>query len=91
MGIQIFPSHNFIKKTLVDLLELDMTDFNIILGMDWINFCYDSIKFRNRVFQFYFLNEPILEWNDNTSTDMPLCLIYLGQKNNLKKCIYHLI
>ncbi|KAF3623728.1 hypothetical protein FXO38_30603 [Capsicum annuum] len=31
------------KKTLVDLFELDMLDFNVILGMDWLHSCYASL------------------------------------------------
>ena len=29
--------HN--RVTLVDYIELDMLDFDIILGMDWLNLC----------------------------------------------------
>ncbi|WMV19054.1 hypothetical protein MTR67_012439 [Solanum verrucosum] len=50
------------RVTLVDLVELDMLDFDVILGMDWLHSCYASIDSRTRVVKFQFPNEPILEW-----------------------------
>ena len=41
----IFPN----KVTYVELVELDMLDFDIILGMDWLNTCFTSIDCRTRV------------------------------------------
>ena len=43
-----------------DLLELPMSDFNIILGMDWLHKCYDFINCCSRVVTFRFLNEVML-------------------------------
>lgn len=37
---------------LVDFVELDMLDFDIILGMDWLHVCYASINFRTCVVKF---------------------------------------
>ncbi len=50
------------RVTLVDLVELDMLDFDVILGMDWLHSCYASIDCRTCVVKFQFPNEPILEW-----------------------------
>ena len=49
------------RATLVDLVELDMLDFDVILGMDWLHDCFASIDCRTRVFQFQFPNKPVLE------------------------------
>jgi len=49
------------KVTLIDLVELDMLDFDVILGMDWLHACYASIDCRTRVVKFQFPKEPILE------------------------------
>ena len=38
----IFPS----RVTLVDLVELDILYFNVILGMDWLHDCFASIDYR---------------------------------------------
>ena len=35
--------------TLVDLIEIDMLDFDVILGMDWLHACFASIDCRTRV------------------------------------------
>ena len=34
------------KSTMVDLIELDMVDFNVILGIDWLHPCYASVDCR---------------------------------------------
>ncbi|WMV49517.1 hypothetical protein MTR67_042902 [Solanum verrucosum] len=49
------------KVTSTDLVELEMVDFNVILGMDWLHSCYASVDCRTRIVQFQFPNEPILE------------------------------
>uniref|UniRef100_M1DAF1 Gag-pol polyprotein n=1 Tax=Solanum tuberosum TaxID=4113 RepID=M1DAF1_SOLTU len=56
------PTSLFYRFTLIDLVELDMLDFDVILGMDWWYLCYTSIDCRTRVVKFQFPNEPILEW-----------------------------
>jgi len=40
------------KITLVDWIELDMVDFDVIFGMDWLNACYASIDCRTRIVKF---------------------------------------
>jgi len=55
------------RVTLVDLVELDMLDFDAILGMNWLHACYASIDCRTRVVKFHFPNEPILEWKGGNS------------------------
>ncbi|KAH0646574.1 hypothetical protein KY284_034458 [Solanum tuberosum] len=37
------------KSTMADLVELDMVDFDVILGMDWVHAYYASIDCRTRV------------------------------------------
>lgn len=46
----------------MDLVVLDMLDFDVILVMDWLHVCYASIDGRFRVVRFQFSNEPILKW-----------------------------
>ncbi|PHT93722.1 Callose synthase 1 [Capsicum annuum] len=40
------------RETLVDLIQLDMVDFDIILGMDWLHMCYASLDCRTLVNEF---------------------------------------
>ncbi len=46
---------------MADLVEIDMVDFDVILGMDWLHACYASIDCRTRVVKFQFPNEPVIE------------------------------
>ncbi|KAH0754464.1 hypothetical protein KY290_024734 [Solanum tuberosum] len=45
-----------------DLVELNMVDFDVVLGMDWLHAYYASIDCRTRRVKFQFPSEPILEW-----------------------------
>lgn len=49
------------RITHVDLIELDMVDFNVFLGTDWLHSCYAYLDYRTRVVKFQFSNESILE------------------------------
>ncbi|WMV24604.1 hypothetical protein MTR67_017989 [Solanum verrucosum] len=49
------------RVTLIDLVELDMIDFDVILGMDWLHSSYAFIDCRTRVVKFQFPNELVLE------------------------------
>lgn len=51
----------FQKATLVDIAQVDLVDFDVILGMNWLDIFYASINCRMRVVQFQFPNKPILE------------------------------
>ena len=55
------------RVSYVDLVELDMLDFDIILGMDWLHACFASIDCRIRVVRFKFSDEPIVEWKGRNS------------------------
>ena len=48
------------KVTLVYFVELDMLDFDVILGMDWLHACYASIDCRTRIVKFQFTNKSTL-------------------------------
>ena len=47
------------KVTLADLIELEIFNFDIILGMDWLYACFASIDFRTRIVKFQFPNKLI--------------------------------
>ena len=62
---RVYRSFNIalsIEVASVDLVELDMLDFDVILGMDLLHACFDSINCRTRVVKFQFPNDTILEW-----------------------------
>ena len=45
----------------MDLIELNMIDFDVILGMDWLYAYFASTNCCKRVVEFNFPNESILE------------------------------
>ena len=56
------PIMLFNRVSYVNQVELNMLDFDIILGMDWLRACFASIDCRTRVVRFKFQNIPIVEW-----------------------------
>ena len=53
------------KNTMDDLVELEMVDFDVILGMEWLYACYASIECRTRVVKLQIPNEPVIEWTSS--------------------------
>ena len=49
------------KKTMADLVELGMVDFDVILDMGWVYVSYTSIDCRIRVVKFQIPNELVIE------------------------------
>ena len=54
------------RVSYVELVELDMLNFDVILSMDWLHACFASIDCRTRVVRFNFKNEPIVVWKGET-------------------------
>ncbi|XP_070055516.1 uncharacterized protein [Nicotiana tomentosiformis] len=50
------------QVTMVDLIELGMIDFDVIMGMDWLYSCFAKLGCRTRTIRFEFLNESMIEW-----------------------------
>ncbi|KAH0776371.1 hypothetical protein KY290_007782 [Solanum tuberosum] len=80
------------KSTMADLIELDMVDFDVILGMDWLHSCYASVDCRTQVVKFQFPNESVLEWSNSSAVPKGRFISYLKARMLvLKGCIYHLV
>ncbi|XP_070042900.1 uncharacterized protein [Nicotiana tomentosiformis] len=80
------------RPTSVDLVELVMLDFDVIMGMDWLAACYANIDCRAKLVRFHFLGEPVLEWKGNAATPKGKFISYLrAWKFIAKGCIYHLV
>ncbi|XP_070039082.1 uncharacterized protein [Nicotiana tomentosiformis] len=52
-------------STVADLIELDMVEFDVIMGMDWLASCYANVDYRSKMVRLQFPREPILEWKDD--------------------------
>ncbi|XP_070039402.1 uncharacterized protein [Nicotiana tomentosiformis] len=50
------------RSTVEDLIELDMVEFDIIMGMDWLASCHANVDCRSKIVRFQFPGEPVLEW-----------------------------
>lgn len=87
-----YPITIFHRVMYADLIELDMVDFDIILGMDWLHSCYASIDCRARVVKFHFPAEPILKWSGSFVIPKGHFISYLkARKLIFKGCIHHLV
>ena len=58
------------KVISTDLVELEMVDFDVILGMDWLHSCIALVDCRTRIVRFQFLDEQILEFKVSSLAPM---------------------
>ena len=73
-------------------MELDIVDFYVILGMDWLDACYVLIDCRTRVIKFDIPNEPVIEWTSSSAMPKGHFISYLMERKLVSKaCIYHLV
>ncbi|KAH0765074.1 hypothetical protein KY285_000945 [Solanum tuberosum] len=80
------------RDTLADLIELEMVDFDVIMGMDWLASCYAMIDCRTKMLHFHFPKEVILEWKGNIGTPKGKFVSYLKAKKRMSKgYICHLV
>nr|AAV31171.1 Putative polyprotein, identical [Solanum tuberosum] len=80
------------KSTMADLVDLDMVDFDVISGMDWLHACYTSLDCRTRVVKFQFPNEPVIEWSSSSVVPKGCFISYLKARKLVSKgCVYHLV
>ena len=55
------------RVSYAEFVELDMLDFDIILGMDWLHACFSHIDCRTRVVKIMFPNDPVFKWKGGNS------------------------
>ncbi|KAH0672805.1 hypothetical protein KY290_025037 [Solanum tuberosum] len=75
-----------------DLVELNMVDFDVILGMDWLHAYYASIDCRTRKVKFRFPNEPVLEWESRDVVVKGKFISCIKAHRLISKgCLYHIV
>ena len=80
------------KTMCANLIELPMHDFDIILGMDWLQSCYACLDYRTRVVRFHFPNEQELVYEGyNSSHPNPLISNLKANKMMSKGLLCHLV
>ena len=84
----MFPN----RVTYVELVELDMIDFDVILRMDWWHACFASMDCRMRVVKFKIPNEPVLEWKRGYFIPRSHIISCLKACKIISKgCLYHIV
>ncbi|KAH0669578.1 hypothetical protein KY285_023739 [Solanum tuberosum] len=80
------------KSLPCDLVELNMVDFDVILGMDWLHAYYASIDCRTRKVKFRFPNEPVLEWESRDVVVKGKFISCIKAHRLISKwCLYHIV
>ncbi|XP_070039519.1 uncharacterized protein [Nicotiana tomentosiformis] len=78
--------------TLADLNELEMVEFDVIIGMDWRSSCYAIVDCLKKDVHFNFPGEPVVEWKADVAVPKRKFISYLkAQKMITKGCLYHLV
>ena len=80
------------RLTIADLVELEMVDFDVIMGMDWLESCYAIVGCRTKIVSFEFPGEPVLEWKGDAVTSRGRFISHLKARKMISKgYIYHLV
>ncbi|KAH0706063.1 hypothetical protein KY285_010594 [Solanum tuberosum] len=80
------------RDTLADLVELEIVDFDVIMGMDWLASCYATVDCRTKTLHFHFPKEAVLEWKGNIGTSRGKFISSFKAKKMMSKgYICHLV
>ncbi|XP_075096565.1 uncharacterized protein LOC107786335 [Nicotiana tabacum] len=80
------------RLAVTNLVELEMLDFDVIMGMDWLESCYAKVGCRIKIVSFEFPGEPVLEWKGDAVAPRGRFISYLKARKMISKgYIYHLV
>ncbi|XP_070032736.1 uncharacterized protein [Nicotiana tomentosiformis] len=79
------------RSIVADLIKLDMVEFDVIMGMDWLVSSYVCVDCRSKMVRFQFPGEPVLKWKGNISPKGRF-ISYIKERKMIRKSyIYHLV
>ncbi|XP_070026298.1 uncharacterized protein [Nicotiana sylvestris] len=79
------------RNTKADLIELEMVDFDVIMGMDWLSSCYAMLDCHAKIVRFQFPNEEVLEWKGSSASLVGKFISYLKAQRMIgKRCLAYL-
>ncbi|XP_059277631.1 uncharacterized protein LOC132031721 [Lycium ferocissimum] len=80
------------RRTIADLVELEMVDFDVIIGIDWLKSYYATVCCRTKILRFEFPNEPVIKWEGNSIVPRGRLISYLKARKMISKgYIYRLV
>ncbi|XP_070023232.1 uncharacterized protein [Nicotiana sylvestris] len=80
------------RDTRVDIIELGMVDFDVIMGMDWLYSCFAKLDCRTRTMRLEFPNGLVVEWKVYNVALKGRFISYLKAAKMIKKgCTCHLV
>ncbi|XP_070040948.1 uncharacterized protein [Nicotiana tomentosiformis] len=78
-------------ETRVDLLLLNMVDFNVLLGMDWLYPCHADLDCHAKTMTLAMLGLPRIEWRDSLDYVPSRVISYLKAQQMVGKgCLSYL-
>ncbi|XP_070015250.1 uncharacterized protein [Nicotiana sylvestris] len=79
------------RNTKAELIELEMVDFNVIMGMDWLSSCYAMLDCHAKIARFQFSNEEVLKWKGSSTSLVGKFISYLKAPRMIGKgCLAYL-
>ena len=68
------------RNTLAVLVDLDMVDFDLIMGMDWLTSYYAMVHYRYKIVHFQFIIKGVLEKKGNIGEPRGKLISYIKEK-----------
>ena len=73
-------------------MDLEMVDFDVIIGMDWLSSCYATVDCRSKRVHFYFPKKAVLEWRGNIRAPRGKFISYIKEIKMISKGYkFHLV
>ncbi|XP_070014866.1 uncharacterized protein [Nicotiana sylvestris] len=79
------------RNTKADLIELEMVDYDVIMGMYWLYSCYAILDCHGKIVRFQFPNKEVLEWKGSSVALVGKFISYLKAQRMIGKgCLAYL-